>query len=348
MIRLIRSVPEVAILGALCVLLVADEALNEPLPADMHEWALESIAMVYKERFKEAENQARRIVRRYPDHPAGYFFFAAVLDARMERSQSDGEETQFYHYCDLAIAKGEQLLEKEPDNDWARFFIAGANGAKGTYESRYGRWITAFRHGWQGVAIFKQLQQNGAGIPDVLYGIATYDFWRSALTKVLWWMPGVEDRRDEAIAMLYEACSTAIYVKDVAKKDLVKILNYQKRYKEALVVADELLERYPGNLVLRWGRAEALLGLGKIAQAEKEYVSMRALISRENFDAAYNEFLVLHYIAKIHLEQERYAECLSVCKVIDRLKLSADNRKRLEKQIGETGAMKKEARSRLK
>jgi tetratricopeptide (TPR) repeat protein len=333
----------------LCAVCIAGAACAiEPLPADMHAWGLASVDHVFREQFREAESEARRIIRKYPEHPAGYFFLAAVLDARMKRSQSDDHEVQFYHFCDEAIVRGERLLEKNSNDYWARFFIAGANGAKGAYESRYGRWITAFRHGWQGVAIFKEIQQAGADIPDVLYGIATYDFWRSAMTQVLWWMPGVEDRRDEAIEMLFEACTTAIYVGPVAQSDLVEILNYQQRHAEALAVANALLKAYPGNLTISWGKGEALLGSGNADEAEKMFQWIRQRIAAAEFGTNYNLARVHYFLARVYLAQEKYADCFASANAMHALRLSSDDRKRLEKQLDEANAIKKRARGKMK
>ena len=49
------------------------------LPVDMHELAISSINSVYQDQFKQALGYTKRIIKKYPDHPAGYFFYAAVL-----------------------------------------------------------------------------------------------------------------------------------------------------------------------------------------------------------------------------------------------------------------------------
>jgi hypothetical protein len=85
----------------------------EQLPEKMHQLAISSLELAYQEQFKEAENEAKKIVRNFPDHPAGYFFCAFVLDLQMTYYQSDEQEVEFYQYCNLAIAKGEQRLENE-------------------------------------------------------------------------------------------------------------------------------------------------------------------------------------------------------------------------------------------
>ncbi|MBD3392156.1 MAG: hypothetical protein GF418_08765, partial [Chitinivibrionales bacterium] len=324
-----------SILLLLPVLLMAggsDGAGPSPrLPDAMHALALSSVDHVYKEEFKEARDDARRMMREYPDHPAGYFFMAAVIDARMEHLQTDDEEVDFYRHCDLAVSKGEALLEKR-DDPWVRFFVGGAHGARGTYESRYGRWITAFRFGWQGVTAFRELLEQAPGIKDAWLGIATYDYWRSAMTKKLWWMPGVEDKRDEAIGMLREVVAEGIYVREAAAKNLVPILNNEKRYREALAAAEGMLARYPNCLVFKWGRAEAKLGLGEPDAAEKEFKQILERVESQDVDNRYNVVRCRYFLARTYFRQKHYARCRDECRRIQRYELDTDTKRRLEKE----------------
>jgi hypothetical protein len=80
------------------------------LPQEMHDLAMSSIDFVYKEKFKLAEDEARKIIKKYPDHPAGYFFYAAALESWMDYYETDKREVEFYKYCDLAIDRAEKLL----------------------------------------------------------------------------------------------------------------------------------------------------------------------------------------------------------------------------------------------
>lgn len=313
------------------------------LPGDMHALALSSIDLVYKEEFKQAQAVAKRIIKDYPAHPAGYFFLAAVLDAHMEHLQSNDDEIEFYRYCDIAIGKGEEMLDKTPDDLWAKFFIGGANGARGTYESRYSRWITAFRYGWQGVAIFKDLLQKDSTLHDARMGIAVYDYWRSAMMKMLWWMPGVEDKREESIKELTAVMEDGVYVREAAAKQLISILNNEKRYAEALALSEKMLQQYPAFLVFHWGKAESLVGLGRWADAEKGLKYILKRIEGEGAKGNYNEILCRYYLAKIYLEQKRYPLCVYECNTIAACRIDADTRKRLEKHLADVVDLKKQA-----
>ncbi len=300
------------------------------LPADIDEMARNSIHYVFREEFKQAENEARKIMKKYPEHPAGYFFYAAVLNSIMEHFQTEKYESDFYRYCDLAIVKGEEILEKEANNQWAKFFVAGANGLKGTYESRYQRWVTAFKHGWRGIVLLKELVESHPELNDVQYGIATYDYWRSAKTKLLWWLPGVEDKRENAIQTLYSLRETGVYIKENASCNLIDILLNESRFSEALTVADKMLAQYPQNMIFWWGKAKAQLGLEEFVEAEKSFKYLLSRVEKEQGDYNFNRVLSYYYLLKVYYGRKNYELCSAEYQLLKSISLSEVSQKRIE------------------
>jgi hypothetical protein len=333
-----------ALLCLLWALLRAPDVLAaQQLPEKMHQLAVNSIELAYQEQFKEAENEAKKIVRNFPDHPAGYFFCAFVLDLQMTYYQSDAQEIEFYQYCNLAIAKGEKRLEKAPNDIWTLFFVAGAKGAKGTYESRFHRWISAFRNGWQGVVGCREIAKRDSRIYDVLFGLGTYDYWRSALTEQVWWMPGVADRRPEAIKMIACAADSGTYVRQASAYHLVAILINEKRFKEALELADTMLQRYAHSFLFAWGRSQALLGLGRYADAEAGFQAILRRIQGEGFKNNYCLAMCRYYLSKVYFGQKNFPRCIKEIENFTALTFPDDTRKRLEETIADVAVMRKAA-----
>ncbi len=304
-----------------------------PLSEQIHYLAKAGMRYVYEENFTAAENASKKIIKKFPEHPAGYFLYASVLDARMSLLKSDQQEDEFYQFCDLAISKGEYLLEKEPDNPWARFFVAGANGAKGTYESRLGRWITAFRHGWQGVAEFKRMAEDYPDFSDLYFGIGTYDYWRSAMTKTLWWMPGVEDKRHEAIEMLYEALDKGMLVSDAVAQSLIPILCNEKHYNAALELSEKMLKKYPSSSVFMLGKAQALIGLKQYLQAEKALISILSHMNKKGFLTTHNRVQIRYNLMLCYEGQNKTDELKQQCRLIKEEEIKKEIRKRLESEL---------------
>ncbi|NLE01049.1 MAG: tetratricopeptide repeat protein [Fibrobacter sp.] len=315
------------------------------LPDEMHQAVLSVIDKVYNENFQEAEEDVRRIIKRYPDHPAGYFFMAVVLDAWMNFYQTNSKESEFYRYCDLAIEKGEKLLEKNGSgtDDWIRFFIGGADGYKGTFEARYERWITAFRFGWKGVSVLLNLEKKKSSIVDVNYGIGSYDYWRSAMIKVIWFMPKVEDRRQKGILRLYDARMHGIYTKNSASAALIDILLNESRFNDALQIANELEKMYPNCTLAKWGQAKALFGIKEYTKSANIFNEILNKVESASVDNHYNAALCHLWLAKIELAKGNYTEAVAQCNRMSYYEFEDQIRKRLEKPLNEAAGIKKQA-----
>jgi len=310
------------------------------LNAEIHSWALETITYIYNGQYKEAEAAAVKIIKKYPDQPAGYFFSAVAVDSWMSAHLSDKLEDDFYNYCELATDKAEKILDHNPYDEWAQFFLGGAEGFKGTYEFRYERWITAGRHGWKGVSILYKLLDRKSEIPDIEYGIGNYEYWRGALAKRLWWMPRVEDKREDGIEKLLYVQKNGIYTKVPASISLIDIYLNEKRYADALTIAVESGQKYPNYGAFVFGRIKALFGLNKF---EESMAACRQELARAEVDSNNEQasIEVCHFwIAKIDSALSRYAECISECNFIIKYKPGDDKLDLLETYISEAKDMK--------
>jgi tetratricopeptide (TPR) repeat protein len=337
-----RGLLIVVALGALLFAGAAD-AESRQLPADMHGWALASIDFVFKENYKGAEDEAKKILRAYPDHPAGYFFMAAVAEAWMQRYQSNKREAEFYRFCEQAVEKAEKILVADPSDDWARFFMGGAEGYKGTFEARYERYITAFRYGWKGVSIFLKMASGGSKNPDINFGIGTYDYWRSALMKMLWWMPGVEDKRQVGIEKLKGVISNGVYTGAAAACVLIDVYMNEKRYEEALGVANDMGRKYPRAIAFMWGRAAALHSLKRYEEAAAVYKVIYDKCENDQNTNYYNAVKARMGMARAFLALGKNNEALEQVNAVGAYSLSKDIKKRLDPDLSEADRIRKRA-----
>ncbi len=311
------------------------------IPEEIHYGILNVNERIFNDDIEGAEIEAKKIIKKRPDNPAGYFCMALVIDSWMLRYQSDEKENDFYRFCNLAIEKGEKILNRQPDNVWAKFFIGGSDGLKGIYEARYERWITAFRYGWKGVSVLLQLLESN--LADIYYGIGSYNYWRSALSKMLWWMPGIEDKRGEGINQLLKARTDGIYTKTLASVALIDIFLNEKQYYDALKITDEELSKYPSSLVFLWGKARALYGLNRY---DESIYLLRKIIKRIELDK-YNNYVMLTmchlYLIKIFIKERKYIDAVSECNTINSFKYEPKIKKHLDGVLNELKTLYKQA-----
>ncbi len=336
------------VISFICLPWLISASSVSSLPQDLQATALAAIDFIYHEQFKKAEEQARLIIKKYPEHPAGYFFMAVVLDSWAAVYQNNTKADEFYRYCDLAIEKGENLLAKDNKNQWAKFFIAGADGYKGTFEARYEKWITAFRYGWKGVSLFQDMEKEGCSIADINYGIGSYDYWRSALIKILWFMSKVDDKRQRAIDRLYYAQENGIFTRTSSSAALVDILINESRFSEALDIAEKMLLKYPGSIIFNWGKARALFGLERYDESMRVFRMVLSKVESNPNDNHYTASLCHLWLAKIEMKRGNYSQTITESNRVGYYDFEEGIKKRLEKEFSEAASIRKSARQMLK
>jgi len=324
-------------LGAVVVLLAAGTGARTvpDLPQDMHQWALASIDLVYRQDFAGAEEQASRIVHHYADHPAGYFFRAASLDAWMALNQSTSRENDFYRDCNLAVEKAELLADRGEDNAWTQFFMGGAEGLKGSYEMRYGRWITAFRYGWKGVTVLRRLRRDAKDMRDIDYGIGSYMYWRSAMARILKWLPEVADEREKGIALLWSARRQGVYTRMASATMLLEAMFNESRYDTMLTLSEELLRSYPRSLLFQNGKARALYGLGRYEEAERLFQIVLSGFESAGLESRFQTATARYWLARTYYQMGRYASCIAECEAMRRLAQGEDLSRRMAETLAE-------------
>jgi tetratricopeptide (TPR) repeat protein len=251
------------------------------------------------------------------------------------------KEDEFYKYCDLAVEKSEILIGKKSDDEWALFFMGGAEGYKGTYESRYERWITAFRYGWKGVSILMKLSEMKSDIEDINYGIGSYDYWRSALMKTLWWMPGVKDRREDGIKKLYIASEKGVYTRLISSAALIDVLVNENRVEEALPIAQKMLKTYPSSSMFLWGEGKSLFGLGRYEESRQVFALMLKKYESEEVNNHYYAALCHFWLAKVSFAQKKYQAAIREINIMEEFKFDDVLGKLLEKYLSEGRTIKK-------
>jgi tetratricopeptide (TPR) repeat protein len=329
----------------ICAQLTVDAV---PLQDDIKQTGIQVIDLIYKEDFKSAEETARRLVKKYPENPAGYFFVAATLDAWMAFYFDKKKENEFYKFCDLALEKGEKILAKNANDEWTLFFMGGAEGYKGTYEARYERWITAFRYGWRGVSTLLKLTEMKSDIVDVNYGVGSYDYWRSAMINTLWFMPKIKDKRDDGIKRLIVAADSGVLTRLTAHTALIDILLNENRSSDAMTYTDRLISQYPMSTQSMWGKARSLYGLEQFDESRRYFTKVLNRYETDEYKSVYYPVLCHYWLARVNSADTKYADVISDVTAMNAYTLTDDIRKLLAKYFNEAAELKKQASAKMK
>jgi tetratricopeptide (TPR) repeat protein len=187
------------------------------------------------------------------------------------------------------------------------------------------------------------MAKEGSQIPDINFGIGTYDYWRSALMRLLWWMPGVPDKRAEGIEKLRHSMRNGLYTRSASAMVLMDIYLNEELYDQALTLANEMVRKYPRAIVFQWGRARALQGLKRHDEAITVYRQVLTRVEADPNTNHYNAIQCRIGMARNMAALGRNQEVIEQFTAINNYTLTKDIRKRLDSVFTEANTLRRRA-----
>ncbi len=257
------------------------------LAPPLHEAILGGMDLVLRQEYAAAESTFADLSRRFPRHPAGYLYEAAVLQAQALDFGTGVPRPAF----DSLLERGRNACEALPDPAWAKFFLATADGYDAVARAERGDWLGGIRKGLASASAFEALVAADSGFIDAYAGVGTYLYWRSRKTAFLRWLPFVSDDREQGITLLARCAREGTYNRFAAVSSLVSLFLDREAYREAETWSRIGLQTYPDNRVFLWGLATALDRQHRPAEAVGIYETLRTSICSSHSPNPYNEIV---------------------------------------------------------
>lgn len=335
------NIPAIVVL-ALLVVIPAALASEFPETADIE--ALRSIIDAgFRGDYSTGESTAVSLQDRYPDHPIGYVMQASMLQSEMLDDEHFDNEEDFYTLIKLTEKKGKASLEDDPDDAWALYCLGLAHGSHAVYDSRAGSWWSALRHGIKSKGRFGDCIEADSSFYDAYVGLGSYHYWRTVKTKVVNWIPFIQDDREQGLQELHIAVEKGLFTADFARNALIWVWIDMKKYEEAESLSVEMQSKYPEGRKFLWSMAYARLKQDKFLGAEAVFTELIARISKDANNNNFNIAECRYQLAKIYFATEEYSKCIEQCNLIGKLDLSESVKKRLKKQLKESRSIEKQA-----
>ncbi|MBU3679750.1 MAG: tetratricopeptide repeat protein [Candidatus Kapabacteria bacterium] len=229
---------------------------------------------VYNVEFDKAQDVFDEVIRRYPQHPAGYFLDAMIDWWRIAIGQrSQATEARFLSKLDKVITVCDANLTRNPKDISSMFFKGGALGYRGRFNATNNNMLSAAEDGRVALGLLNDCQKVAPGNHDILLGTGLYNYWASvlpekypALKPVMIFLP----KGDKVIglAQLKAAARQARYSAVEAKVVLVQAyFDFEKNALEAIDFARDLNQSYPRNPAFHRAYGRCLVSLGPIDSA---------------------------------------------------------------------------------
>ncbi|MCX7983644.1 MAG: hypothetical protein N3A63_01925 [Bacteroidetes bacterium] len=268
------------------------QSLNNPLDRLVKE----GIHLILLQQYHEALNHFKKVTHLAPEHPYGYLYQVATLQAMAIDLETPIDE----HLFDSLLVRAQQLAERYPQ-PWQEFFCGLVDGYRAYYAADQGRWLQAVRYGSSSAQYFEKVLQADSTFYEAYVGVGTYYFWKSEKTQFLTWLPFISDDRMKGIQMLTIASERAEYNRFSAMSSLITIYLELKEYSKAETWARRALQQYPRNRVFLWGLATAYDRAGKLEEAVQWYSTLLQEILSSQQAHPYNEIVCRLNLSKAKL-----------------------------------------------
>jgi tetratricopeptide (TPR) repeat protein len=301
----------------------------------------QAITLTIAQKYAPALALADSAIKLAPEEPVGYFFHAAILQARMLDYEKGMDEKTFLNATGACRKVAQKKLRQNPKDAWACFFLGSALGYEAFFLGKKRRFFEAFRTGMQSINYLEAALKLDPQLYDAYLGIGTYKYYRSKMSKNFTWLPFVNDERAEGIRMIRQAIAHGRYSRSAAINGLSWVLMDENRPEEALAIVDSALALYPGSRFFLWSAGEAAYRTGRYGQAAAVYKELLQSLQNENVLSPYLELVGRTRLAKVYQAANQMEASCEELQRLEALELSNDDRERGEAFIKEAAGYRK-------
>ena len=279
-----------------------------------------SINSMYNFDFATAERDFAVIMYQYPEHPLPDFLMAIGYWWRIEINVDNKRyDNIFIQYLDRANAKAEKMLDQNPKNKEAAFFLAAGHGFQGRLYSERKSWTKATFAGKNALKYMEMSRGEQEFNPELLLGDALFNYFSvwipenyPLLKPVLALFP--KGNKKLGLSQLEKVASNAFYTRVEAQYFLFRLYgSEEKRPEDALRIVEYLHEKFPNNPYFHRSYARYLYTTGKWTQAMQESLEIMDRMEQKQFgyeatSGRYAAFYLGEYYYRIGntIEAKRY------------------------------------------
>jgi tetratricopeptide (TPR) repeat protein len=133
---------------------------------------------VYNVKFDSAEAAFKKVIDKYPEHPAGYFLDAMVDWWKTKLlTNTDKYDRSFIKKITKVVDISDKMLDKNSKDINALFFKAGALGYRGRFYAEKESWIKAASDGAEAFNLLQECRKIAPHNHDIMLGTGIYNYF---------------------------------------------------------------------------------------------------------------------------------------------------------------------------
>jgi tetratricopeptide (TPR) repeat protein len=222
-----------------------------------------------------AERLIREQIRLHPEEPLPRVALMFLLQLEMYELDNFQRERELELEARAALQRLRAAIAVR-GRAWDHLLEAAVHGMRGLLEARRERWLAAARLGLKAKGSLERALRVDPELADARLGLGVYQYFGSVVTRRYWFLPGFGDQRSEGLREVLHARGHARYLAVLAELALLYIYYEERRYAEALSLAQSLLERHPRNALAQSWVGWMQMRLGRYAAAAESFRRVRA------------------------------------------------------------------------
>lgn len=276
----------------------------------------ENVNALYNFDFETAERGFRVMQYQYPEHPLPYFLLGLSTWWKIAPDvENDRYDDLFIDQMDVVIDKAEEMLDNDPKNKEAAFFLAGAYGFQGRLYSERKSWTRATFAGKNALKYLNISRGEEELGPELLLGDALFNYfsvWIPENYPLLKPVVAMFPKGNKALGLkqLEDVAQNAFYARIEAQYFLFRLYaSDEKQPYKALAITDYLHSKFPNNPYFHRSYARHLYTVGRITEAKEmaEQILQRIddkWVGYESNSGRYAAFYIAQYYDRIGDQSE--------------------------------------------
>lgn len=233
---------------------------------------------IYNVQFDSAEVAFNEVIKRYPEHPAGYFLQAMVDWWRLSLYRyTDKLNADFLKKIDKVVDVSDKLLSQNKYDITGLFFKGGALGYRARFYSNEKQWFSAATDGKEAYDILMKAHEKAPGNHDIMLGTGLFNYFAVAIPEdypilkpvVMFFPPG---NKKLGLLQLRASMLHSRYSSVEAEVALLQVYySFEKDFDLAFYYANDLYTRYPKNPYFHRYVGRTYVKLGKWDMIEETW-----------------------------------------------------------------------------
>ncbi len=289
--------------------------------------------LTIREQYDTADSIFADLERRFPMSPVGPLFRAAVLQTKMLDREDGRPATRLRQFVDAAIFRAKRWEKIAPDDPEPVFYQAAALGYWAVHESHWGGWFSALKQGLKAANRFKKVVELEPEFYDAYLGLGNYNYFKSAKTGFITWLPFVPDNREKGIRQLRLAIERGTFTPVTARTSLMWVLLDFGLPVEGLKVGRGLHDEYPESKAFLWGIGLCAYSSYRWDECIAAFDSLEVKYLAEGGGNYFNLVECTYYKAEAAYQSGDYQRSREECRRAFSYPLSKETRKRLKDRL---------------